>query len=684
MNKTYKEGFLVKKFLSCFVIGVLVLALAGGSAFSAESNSSNASKYSHGDYNPIASPLDVIKELREQIAKLPETAFIDSKTTKHIKNHLDKKFEDIIKKLKAGNYECARKYLTENFKKDIEKLIVLNEQEPLLAKIDTILMSIEHACKTTVQTSSGKVAGLRLEPGCWTWVGIPYAKPPVGKLRWKAPREPEPWKGIRFSTFDLQRSIQNEQTLYWSPTGKVIGSEDCLYLNVCRPDTEEKNLPVYFWIHGGGNVTGGAEDFFFAQFLAKKYNAVVVVVEYRLGAMGWLTHPALTSSGTMEDKSGNFGTLDIIKALKWVQGNITQFGGNAKNVTVAGQSAGGTNVLSLMVSPLAKGLFHKAVVESSGLVNISEEKGVEKTNNIIDKLLVADNTCTDLESAAARRKSMTNEEIGAYLRSKPAAEITKAYPTSAEPIIDGNVITDTVASAFESGNYNKVPIIIGSDENEYKPFLPLILVDFPTSTGYKWSDIPGVLGIAGKSMTLDEFMPANSYDRELFETLAKYPSMNWKATMVDSLASSLKKHQDDVYCYYFKWKGEGSKVPFDFLVGAGHSFELSFFFGWDEDLWNSSYTAENKKGRVALQNSIMSYVSSFASTGNPNLENSSLPNWEKWSNTPNEPKSIIFDADFNESKISMMNEEFKKENIYMEINNLPEWQKNIILNIMWF
>ncbi|KNY29622.1 carboxylesterase/lipase family protein [Pseudobacteroides cellulosolvens] len=674
----------MKKFLSYFVVGVLILTLAGGSAFSAESNSSNASKYSHGNYFPIASPLDVIKELRDQIAKLPDNAFIDVKKTKHSKSHLDKKLEDIIKKLKDGNYESARKYLSENFKKDMEKSIVLQEHALLLAKIDTILVSIEHACETTVKISSGKVAGLSLEPDCWTWVGIPYAKPPVGKLRWKAPREPKPWKGIRFSTFDLSRSIQNEQTLYWSPTGQVIGSEDCLYLNVCRPKTKEKNLPVYFWIHGGGNVTGGAEDFFFAQFLAQKYNVVVVVVEYRLGAMGWLTHPALTSNGTVEDKSGNFGTLDIIKALKWVQGNIRQFGGNPKNVTVAGQSAGGTNVLSLMVSPLAKDLFHKAVVESSGLVNISVEKGVEKTNNIIDKLLVADNTCADLESAAAHRKIMTNKEIEAYLRSKSAVEITKAYPTSAEPIIDGNVITDTVASAFESGNYNKVPIIIGSNEDEYKPFLPLMIADFPTYTGHKWSDIQSVLGVNGKSMTLEEVMPADSQDRQFFELLAKYPSMNWKATMVDSLAGSLKKHQDDVYCYYFKWKGKGAKVPFDFLVGAGHSFELPFFFGWDKDLWNISYTEENEKGRIALQDAIMSYVSSFASTGNPNKGNSSLPNWEKWSNIPNEPKSIIFDADLNESKISMMNEEFKKEDIMMEVNNLTEWQKNVIFNIIWF
>jgi len=268
--------------------------------------------------------------------------------------------------------------------------------------------------------------------------------------------------------------------------------------------------------------------------------------------------------------------------------------------------------------------------------------------------------------------------------SKTAEEIVSVQGDSVMPFIDGYVLNDTFASAFESGNYNKVPIILGNNEDEFKPFLPYVLGSFPTSTGHTWSEVYDVLGFTDKSLPLDQFMPSDSYDRELYETIAKYPSMNWKAAMVDSLARSLKKHQDDVYCYYFKWKGIGAKVPFDFLVGAGHSFELPFFFGWDRGMWRDvTYSEKNDKGRESLQNAMMSYIASFTESGNPNKKGRNLPKWETWSNISGAPKSIIFDADLNKSKIGMMNEEFKKEDIMNEINKLPSWQRDIIMALIW-
>lgn len=675
----------MKNALSYFLICLLVLTLNAGNVFSAQEGVSNASKYSLSNYTPIASPLDVIEKLTNTINQLPETAFYTSKKTIQIKKDLKDELSDIMKMLKIGNYGWAKKMLIIDFKKDIKKNIVSKDCSLLLSDIDTILTSIEHACKTTVRTSSGKVAGLRLETGCWTWVGIPFAKPPVGELRWKAPSNPEPWKGVRFSTFDSPRSIQNEITSCWSSANRIIGSEDCLYLNICRPDTEEKNLPVYFWIHGGSNVYGGADDYFWSQMMAKKYNAIVVIVQYRLGIMGWLAHPALNKEGLPSDKAGNYGILDLIKALQWVKGNIEQFGGNPGNVTVAGESSGADNAISLMISPLAKGLFHKVVAESPGTQYISLEKAAENTNSIIEKLLVADKTCADLESAAAYRKSMSNQDIEKYLRSKPAEDFAKLSLSFANTIIDGHVIQETFTSAFESGNYNKVPIILGSNEDEYKPFLLQVLGHFPTSSSHKWSDLLNVLGLTEKTMTLDEVMPPDSDDRAVYETIAKYPSMHWKASMIDAIARSLKKHQDDIYCYYFKWKGKGTNNSSDFIIGAGHTFEMSFFFGWYESMWNNiSFSKANEKGRNALKDAVMSYVSSFAASGNPNAVNNSLPKWEKWSNITGEAKSILWDADLDKIRIEMMQEEFKDDEIMNQINSLPQWQKDIIMKIIWF
>jgi len=184
---------------------------------------------------------------------------------------------------------------------------------------------------------------------------------------------------------------------------------------------------------------------------------------------------------------------------------------------------------------------------------------------------------------------------------------------------------------------------------------------------------------------MDEFMPPNSTDRELYDACAKYSSLYWEAAGIDSIARILKKHQKDVYCYEFKWGGKGSgPAPFDFLIGAGHTFDLPFFFGWDHDCFgNISFTKENEKGRKDLQKSIMSYVASFAASGNPNKPKSGLPKWELWSNKAGEPKRIIFDADYKQAKISMMNEEHTKEDVLNQINSLPASLRDMIKALLW-
>jgi para-nitrobenzyl esterase len=258
------------------------------------------------------------------------------------------------------------------------------------------------------------VAGADANNGSWVWAGIPYAKPPVGELRWKAPQDPEPWNKIRQSTYNFTRCTQPVFDLQWNPVNKIQGSEDCLYLNVFRPKTNAKNLPVYFWIHGGGNSFDGADNYD-ASILAQKSNMVVVVIQFRTGPFGWFNHPALNPNGTAEDKSGNYGVLDMIKALKWVNKNIAAFGGNPKNVTIAGESTGGYRVMNLMISPLAKGLFHTAINQSGGS-KISRSTANDIVNAAIDKLLVMTNFVRSKLRPCAYRASLIHVQIRGYFK----------------------------------------------------------------------------------------------------------------------------------------------------------------------------------------------------------------------------------------------------------------------------
>ncbi|HEX3028246.1 MAG TPA: carboxylesterase family protein, partial [Clostridia bacterium] len=253
------------------------------------------------------------------------------------------------------------------------------------------------------------------------------------------------------------------------------------------------------------------------------------------------------------------------------------------------------------------------------------------------------------------------------------------------PIADGVVLPGTVQEVFESGNYNHVPIIIGSNWDEQRVFVPSYLATVPTSSGHTWYNAFNVLGFYSPSLTIDEFMPPDGPDRELYDTVGRYSSLYWKAGAVDSIARILKKQQKEVYCYNLKWGGKGSgPSPYDFLIGSGHTTDLSFFFGWDYDCFgNAALTKDNEKGRKALQKDIMSYTASFASSGNPNKAGSGLPVWKAWSNNAGEPKSIVFDADYEHAKICMMNEEYTKEDVLNQINALPSNVRDMIKVFLW-
>ena len=299
--------------------------------------------------------------------------------------------------------------------------------------------------------------------------GHPVRPASVGELRWRAPRDPLPWTEIR-----SERSFNDGCTQYdvLSPN-KIRGSEDCLYLNVWRPRDDETGLPVYVFIHGGGNTMGWATQpsDYQGSRLAARSRMVFVSINYRLGPFGWFTHPALREAQSALDASGNYGLLDMIKALEWVRDNIRAFGGDPKRVTLTGQSAGAMDVLALLIAPKARGLFQRAMAQSGVARTSTVAEADLMSRSVIEQLLVADGTAKT--HARGRRGGQGHDpaELAAYLRSKSDQEILRTYGDPVRGIIanpdvlnDGVVIPVDGFAAFATGRYtNKVPIILGGN-----------------------------------------------------------------------------------------------------------------------------------------------------------------------------------------------------------------------------
>ncbi|MBN9662226.1 MAG: carboxylesterase family protein [Acidobacteria bacterium] len=314
-------------------------------------------------------------------------------------------------------------------------------------------------------TAAGKVRGVALPaPGGAVFKGIPFAQPPVGDLRWKPPVAAKAWTGVREATEYGAPCAQ--VSAEWNAKTAAAGSEDCLTLNVWTPQWPARGArPVMVWIHGGANMggsargAGGIEPAFDGASLASR-GVVVVTVQYRLGIFGFFAHPELTAESAHHG-SGNYGLLDLAAALQWVKANIAQFGGDPKNVTIFGQSAGAMDVGYLMVSPLAQGLFHRAIAQS-GTVLI----GGRPTATLAQ----AEETGRQL----AAKMNAPATGAPAYLRKLSTAEVLKASPPYGgggplrpAPDVDGYFLTKSPGELFASGAQAAVPLMIGNNGREW-------------------------------------------------------------------------------------------------------------------------------------------------------------------------------------------------------------------------
>lgn len=520
------------------------------------------------------------------------------------------------------------------------------------------------------ETQSGLIEGVEDVFDTYSWRGVPFAAPPVGALRWQAPRDPQSWEDVldtkAFPDICPQYVMGETETT-------IQGSEDCLYLNIWKPREEKAELrPVYVWIHGGGNsIQMPFNSDLTGAKLAQRSDFVVVHFNYRLGPLGWFVHPAL-KNGDPEDDSGNYGTLDIIKVLQWIQDNIEGFGGDPDNVTIAGESAGGLNVMSMLISEKAKGLFHKGIAESGGPVVTTMKAGQTHANMLLAKLLINDCLIADESGMSAYLENTSAADVSAYLRSKSAQDFLKCYDVGLGGMIsapniftDGTVIQADGFAGLRRGNYaNKVPMIIGTNTYEAKLFLYSDPAFESVATGQ-----PSAYLIEKYGDVTQEILDSQN---ELFGLITKYASDLMTASGVDGVAGKLAQVTDQppVYTYQFNWgaaaaPGEGVvPEPFGFLLGACHGTEIEFFFGLTDepdhlsgDKFENFYTQANSSGRVALQNAITDYIAAFVRTGDPNPAHSDLPKWSPWKNTfLKTPKKIIFDADLNEQTIKSTTE----------------------------
>ena len=356
-------------------------------------------------------------------------------------------------------------------------------------------------------TAFGVVVGTNdaAASGTLSWKGVPYAKAPVGALRWAPPVDPDPWATAKMTTQFGNACVQSGR-LYGpgsnnrydatigTTLGTTLGSEDCLYLNIWQPASATGPLPVVVWVHGGSNISGYTGDpMYDGANLAKTANVVVVSVNYRLGVFGFLNMAQL-KTGEAQNDSGDFAILDVIKALKFVNTNIAAFGGDPTKVTLMGQSAGAVDVDAVMVSPLvvnaSPSLVHRVVPISGGLSLASELPAgsiatlapasayAGQAAYLLAQLVIGDGLATDLTSANAYIATQTNAQLAAYLRGKSADAVlttvlTKLAPIGASgsgPIPDGNVVPTSAIAAIQAGHYLKVPILAGNARDEGKLF----------------------------------------------------------------------------------------------------------------------------------------------------------------------------------------------------------------------
>jgi len=447
--------------------------------------------------------------------------------------------------------------------------------------------------QTRVLTESGSVEGVEAD-GIVVFKGIPFAAPPVGKLRWRAPQPVAPWRGVRSA--DNFSPVCMQQGSYPPDAPHEHSNEDCLYLNIWTPSgARSKKLPVMFWIHGGALQNGSASTPLYAGDRLARYDVIVVTANYRLGVFGFLAHPDLTRESD-NGTSGNYGLQDQLAALQWVKRNIAAFGGDPDQVTVFGQSSGSISISALIASPLAKGLFRGAIGQSGGLFEPMQ--------------LLPELALPGAEQAGARFMSDAGATDLARLRAMPADQLLKmSFKT--DIIVDGHVLTRPPYDIFIEGKQNDVSVLVGTNRDEGETFIRDRAI---TVTNYRSelergfpSFLVNLMGVQQAANDAEAHMGVSAFNRDM---RFRWDMWTW--------ARLSTRNGGRVFAYEFT-RVPPVGTPFSGF-GAMHGAEMPYVFN---NLDPAAPTWTDDDHRLAF--AIATYWTNFAKTGDPNDVN--MPAW---------------------------------------------------------
>lgn len=462
-----------------------------------------------------------------------------------------------------------------------------------------------------IRVKNGWLDGKLLANGVGVFRGIPFAAPPVGNLRWRPPIAPNEWRGVRKAVAFGPEAVQEADPIRVSPRGDamIVRSEDCLYLNVWTPaQTPHAALPVFVWIHGGSFTSGAGSHFLYDGAALAEKGVVVVTVNYRLGIFGFLAHSEL-SAESESNSSGNYGLLDQIQAVRWVGENIAAFGGAPGKITVGGQSAGALSVSALVASPLARGLFRRATMQSGPPFGFS---GYYSQRH-------------DAESEGARFMKAAGVKNLAALRAIAAwdlFELSRAFQYKSRITIDGRVLSDNPGNILRAGKHNRADLLLGTTSHEF-------------SAAY--SPEKGLSGIEYRAKARSLF--GSAADKMMQRYPAGDPAMTASAAIrmeADQLCAAARlaakltsNNGNRAYLYYFTRVPPGVNARTRDFYGAAHAAELPYLFRlinkgavfpWDDRPWG----AEDYRYSEIL----MSYWVNFMKNGDPNGPN--LTQWPQY------------------------------------------------------
>jgi para-nitrobenzyl esterase len=463
-----------------------------------------------------------------------------------------------------------------------------------------------------IDAPAGMMEGVR-EDGLMVFKGLPYAQPPVGNLRWRAPQALDRWANVRVSTAYgpacMQPISRPSESVYSQDIGAM--SEDCLTLNIWTPENAE-NAPVVVWIHGGALVAGASSEVLYDGAAMARRGVIVVSINYRLGVLGFLAHPSL-SRETSERVSGNYGLLDQIEALRWVQRNIGAFGGDASNVTIAGESAGALSIMYLMAAPQARGLFHKAIMQSAYMIStpaLRERVYGQPSSEEVGIMVAAAMQAPDL-----RTLRRTN--------ARTLVDTAAASGYSPWPTVDGHVVPAQLVDVFDRGEQAPVPVIAGFNEGEIRtlriltPPPPGSAAAYETALRTNYGDLADEMLRRYPSSTLQESMWATTRD-------AMY---GWTA---ERLAAKQTAIGQASYLYLFD---HGYPAMDQRGIHAFHASELPYMFDNTTRLPPNWPAIPQTPEETRYADAMTDYWVSFARTGRPEAANAAP--WASYGETRN-------------------------------------------------